>query len=207
MKVEKSSNESSPFAKFHELAQKAEAKLSLLGSRYIYISNSEEVLNFDDFVMDMGELLYENRHFDESERPYIKEISIKINQLYKISDEQVENSNFFTWLINRIREIFCKIIRWKPNHASIRWVWSDCKIEHIIPECDMYKYYTPIQFEKNFGYIPTKENNALDFYIEGRTSWFRLRKEPARPRSVWHPEIGEPKWWHSTIRKKIVKNI
>ncbi|NGX60145.1 MAG: hypothetical protein KR126chlam3_01311 [Chlamydiae bacterium] len=170
MTMQKSVLEISSFKELSATIQQLEPKLSFFGWRYVAEHN--EVLAIDAVAAHMIKLLEQNPHFTENDRPYVKAISEHINRIYKISDNQVKNSNFFTrisvWLRNVISEIF--------GSCRARWWWKDCEVINQIPYCQVFEYYTAHQFQEKFKCTPeqAKKRCPLTKY-EGEDSIIRWK--------------------------------
>ncbi len=182
-------NKTSQFSELLQLVQKADPSISFFGNRYVSIAENGETIDLDILVSRMQSLLSKNREFTEYERNDIKLISKKLNSFYKITDEQMESSNIITRIIYLFREsIFGKIIGglfcigFIPSRA--RWPWQNCRKIGMLPNCDMYKFYTPTQFLAKFWYQADKENESIDFYEDYDGLWFCPRKNQDQIRKV-----------------------
>ncbi len=162
MMIEKSLFEISSFSELSTAIQKLKPEVSSCGTRYV-IGYTEPML-IDEVASHMIKCLKQNPHFQEKDRPHVQKISEHINHIYKVSDEQVVNSGFFTRIAIWLREVVGRIF----GDSRARWLWKDCEAINQVPYWQYFQYYTADQFQQKFNRTPeqTKKRENL-FKFEG----------------------------------------
>ncbi len=118
------------------IARRATAHLSFWGSRYVSLTGYGDTLELDALASKIIELVKQYPQLDEQERACGQEIASLIDRnIYGSIDIQINNSNCFTWLFMKARDlchsillIFQKGITDACFVQSIRWQWTVCCI-------------------------------------------------------------------------------
>lgn len=210
-KLLETTNKTSHFSELLQLVQKADPHISFFGNRYLSIADSAETIALDTLVFRMKSLLRKNLEFSEYERNDIKLISKKINSFYKITDEQIKQSNVFNRIIYLFRDsvfviIFGRLLCINLKSTKGRWSWENCRKNGILADCELYKFYTPTQFLAKFSYQAHEDNESLDFFENDNGIWFRPRKNKDQLRKIetgWYPNYQD---YTSTLDPKSRKS-
>ena len=99
-------NQSHSFEQLFALAQKAEPKLSCLGGRYVYVEGYQGYLQINDIAKRMLQLIKGHSGFNEPQLALGRRLLEKVDAIYEESDSQIEHSNFLTFLLAGIRDIY-----------------------------------------------------------------------------------------------------
>ena len=151
------------------IAQFATVKLSFFGTRTIQVPGYEGSAPIDALAAKVIQLVRLNGfEYTPQQRASGEAIASQINRIYTQSDRQVDASNCFTKLICLVRGVFCGFMQlfW-PSRTSlyVRWCWSNN--DHYEPRGyrEVFRYYTPRQYEETFGRAP--ERNEMDYAFGG----------------------------------------
>lgn len=135
--------------------------LSFWGWRYITFKDKENDISesIDTLPERVLKFVLKFPHFNEKTRKEGQTITQSIHEIYKISDEQVENAQIITKIFVAIREFFNFIFSgFKHWHSKTRWNWQACEIETKqtnYPDKSGYhrvfRYYTEEQYKNAFG--------------------------------------------------------
>lgn len=132
------------FTDLHLIVEKAKPELSYLGARNITSEEYEGSLSLDSLAVSTMALVRKNFDFSEKDRVICKKIAETIDRIYEDSDLQVENSNWITWLICKIRYLWDRIF---DGGYGDRFHWE-------MGENKFFEYYTRPQYKKVFWSNP-----------------------------------------------------
>lgn len=165
MKIESAIEASTLTLTLPELVQNARVKPSFWGKRYIEIKGYEGTASIDILAKKIISLVGEMGFvFSPIERLNGKNLAEKITQLYRDSDRQVKESNFFTHLLYRIRDFIDSFpLKFSSSHfcSSIRWAWKE---RDALTYSSVFDYYTANQYQEKFGQFPEGIPEDFNFY-------------------------------------------
>lgn len=143
------------FSTLRLLAERAETSISFWGNRYLSVKGCSGFVHIDAIAARAAELLKQNPHFCERERPHGKSLAGRIVKIYDESDELFDKSNFLTKVIVILRNL-PNIFSLRPpfGHTEARWQWKESVRMLYEPLGDVFDFYTKPQLLKVFGRVP-----------------------------------------------------
>lgn len=140
------------FSEMEPIAQKAQAKLSFWGTRYLYVEGYEGTLDIDAIGARVIEILHRIRcEFTEAERKPGDRLEIKIIQLYDMSFQQIKDANYFTKVLAVIQYIFWGAVELIFKGET---TFSQFDVDINFTDALHFAYYTHNQFLEKYGICP-----------------------------------------------------
>ena len=171
------------FTQLSQIAEKAEPKLSFWGCRYIEVDGYGGYLGIDDLAARTMQLLKENRHFEEDQRPAGRLLSERVDYIYDESWAQV----WGTWnLIAKILAILRSLdfsglcpLQSRCLTTETYWQWRGADESHFGESSHRYfkqfdNWYTSVQFERTFGFRAMDENYKCTSYAHSPAAGYWL---------------------------------
>jgi hypothetical protein len=163
MNIKKTVSEIQSFSGLLPIAERAEVKLSLWGSRHVCVAGYEGTLHIDALASRVMRLLRQvNYEFNETERGPGKRLAARIDQLHAESDRQVMGANLFTQGLVTLRKTITCIFDFfiKCKVISTRFHWGSFGFN------DDFGHYTRTQLQTVFGLSP-EEAERRNYIVGG----------------------------------------
>ena len=164
MYIKRLLDQTASIAELNQIAQKAEAKISFWGARYVSFTNSqyEGTLHIDAMAARVIQLAKERGFaFTTEEREIGRLLEKRILQIYKDNDGIIYKINCLTLLFIKIRagfSIFFQkgVLGWNTLENSYMFPWQKT----------FYSYVRWIWMEKGFNRQEDSYHRMFDYYTE-----------------------------------------
>jgi len=171
------------FTELCQIAENAEPKLSFWGGRYVEVKGYDGYLDIDDLAARTMQLIKDNPHFEEEERPAGRNLAKRVDYIYDESIAQVKSTcNLFTKILAFFRSLdFSGLCPLTPRCLTTEtyWQWRGEDICYFEESTERYfnqfdNLYTSVQFEKTFGFRVIDENYNRTSYANSPSAGYWL---------------------------------
>lgn len=169
-----------PFAMLMHIAENAQAQISCMGRRYIFVKGYKGDVTID-FLTDLLIQLIKQKEFEytQEERRFGEILSTRIIKLYRNSDEIVEECNCIKRFLVNIWDF------WASYTHKTRYKWMVCGVDSISgcgseSYCFIFRYYTARQYLAQFNSDPRSQSVTRKFRFYDPKVSAILWHEPGR---------------------------
>lgn len=132
------------FEALDTFVKNSKEEISFFGYRYIYVDGYKGVLPIDALAKRVLEILSKDFEFDEKERAFLKNISNKVDLIYKNNDDRINQKLLITRIICSFRDWLHNFEKWG---YGVRFQWDH--------KNESFNYYTKNQYNNVFKILPS----------------------------------------------------